>query len=114
MNLWAIGRDPGVWGADASDFKPERFMQMEENGMDLSGGQSDFRMLPFGAGRRRCPGSAMAILTVEFTLAQLLHTFDWRVEGDPSELDMKEACATKMPRQTPLLAYPMLRLPRCP
>eukprot|EP00253_Pinus_taeda_P008683 PITA_08683 len=114
MNLWAIGRDSSVWGADASDFKPERFMQMEENGMDLSGGQSDFRMLPFGAGRRRCPGSAMAILTVEFTLAQLLHTFDWRVEGDPSELDMKEACATKMPRQTPLLAYPMLRLPRCP
>uniref|UniRef100_A0A0G7ZNY6 Cytochrome P450 CYP750A27v1 n=1 Tax=Picea glauca TaxID=3330 RepID=A0A0G7ZNY6_PICGL len=113
MNLWAIGRDPDVWGADASEFNPERFLRVEEHAMDLSGGQSDFRMLPFGAGRRSCPGSAMAILTVEFALAQLLHTFDWRVEGDPSELDMKEACATTMPRQAPLFAYPKLRLPRC-
>jgi 26-hydroxylase len=111
MNLWAIGRDPIVWGKDASEFKPERFLQMEEHGMDLSGGQSDFRMLPFGAGRRSCPGSAMAILTVEYALAQLLHTFDWRVEGDPSELDMKEACATTMPRQAPLFAYPSLKRP---
>jgi len=112
MNLWAIGRDPIVWGKDASEFKPERFLQMEEHGMDLSGGQSDFRMLPFGAGRRSCPGSAMAILTIEFALVQLLHTFDWRVEGDPSELDMKEASATTMPRQAPLFAYPSLRRPR--
>jgi hypothetical protein len=52
----------------------------------------------------------MAILTVEFALAQLLHTFDWRVEGDPSELDMKEACATTMPRQAPLFAYPNILL----
>nr|ACN40389.1 unknown [Picea sitchensis] len=113
INLWAIGRDPIVWGEDASEFKPERFLRVEEHTMDLSGGQSDFRMLPFGAGRRRCPGSAMAILTVEYALAQLLHTFDWKVEGDPSELDMKEACATTMPRQAPLFAYPKLRLPRC-
>nr|ACN40859.1 unknown [Picea sitchensis] len=111
LNVWALGRDPMVWGADASEFKPERFMQVEEHGTDLSGGQSDFRMLPFGAGRRSCPGSAMAILTVQFTLAQLLNTFDWRVEGDPSELDMKEACATTMPRQTPLFAYPSLKRP---
>jgi cytochrome P450 len=112
MNLWAIGRDPTVWGSDASEFKPERFMaQLEEHGMDLSGGQSDFRMLPFGAGRRGCPGSAMAIVSVELSLAQLVHTFDWRVEGDPSELDMREACATTMPRQTPLFAYPSLKRP---
>eukprot|EP00253_Pinus_taeda_P029022 PITA_29022 len=114
MNLWAIGRDPTAWGADALEFKPERFMaQMEEHGMDLSGGQSDFRMLPFSAGRRGCPGSAMAVVSVEFGLAQLVHNFDWRVEGDPSELDMREKSATTMPRQTPLFAYPTLRSPRC-
>jgi len=111
MNLWGIGRDPNVWGPDASEFKPERFV--EEHGMDLTGVQTDYRMLPFGAGRRGCPGSTMAILTVQFVLSQLVHTFDWRVEGDPSQLDMKEACATTMPRQVPLVAYPRLRLPRC-
>lgn len=68
-------------------------------------------ILPFGAGRRGCPGSAMAIVSVEFSLAHLVHTFDWRVEGHPSQLDMTEACVTMMPRQAPLFAYPTMRLP---
>jgi cytochrome P450 len=107
VNVWAIGRDPNVWGTDASEFRPERFMEVEDHGMD----SSDFAMLPFGAGRRGCPGSAMALLTIEFALAHLLHTFDWRVEGDPSQLDMNEACASTMPRQVPLFAHPTFRLP---
>lgn len=53
----------------------------------------------------------MAIPIVELTLAQLLHVFDWRVEGDPSQLDMKEACGASMPRQVPLFCFPSLRLP---
>jgi cytochrome P450 len=110
VNLWAIGRDPNLWGADASEFKPERFMK--EQYIDLIG-QSDFKMLPFGAGRRGCPGYPMAIPIVELTLAQLLHVFDWRVEGDPSQLDMKEACGASMPRQVPLSSFPSLRLPTC-
>lgn len=108
VNLWAMGRDPNLWGADASEFKPERFM--EEEYIDFTG-QSDFKMLPFGAGRRGCPGYPMAIPIVELTLAQLLHVFDWRVEGDPSQLDMKEACGASMPRQVPLFCFPSLRLP---
>jgi cytochrome P450 len=107
VNVWAIGRDPIVWGTDVSEFRPERFMEVEDHGMD----SSDFAMLPFGAGRRGCPGSAMALLTIEFALAHLLHTFDWRAEGDPSQLDMNEACASTMPRQVPLFAHPTLRLP---
>nr|ADE76383.1 unknown [Picea sitchensis] len=110
VNLWAIGRDPNLWGADASEFKPERFMK--EQYIDLIG-QSDFKMLPFGAGRRGCPGYPMAIPIVELALAQLLHVFDWRVEGDPSQLDMKEACGASMPRQVPLSSSPSLRLPTC-
>lgn len=110
VNLWAIGRDPNLWGADASEFKPERFMADEY--IDLTG-QSDFNMLPFGAGRRGCPGYPMAVPIVELTLAQLLHVFDWRVEGDPSQLDMKEECGASMPRQVPLFSFPRLRLPNC-
>jgi len=107
VNVWAIGRDPNVWGAYASTFKPERFMEEEQ--INLTD-QSDFSMIPFGKGRRGGPGASMAIPTIELALAQLLHTFDWRVEGDPSRLDMKEACGVTIPRQVPLCAYPRLRV----
>jgi len=112
VNVWAIGRDPNVWGEDALDFKPERFMHElggRDNSMDFVSGQSDFRMLPFSAGRRGCPGADMAIPMIELALAQLLHLFDWRVEGDPSDLDMTEATGSSMSRQVPLFAFPKLR-----
>eukprot|EP00253_Pinus_taeda_P023701 PITA_23701 len=112
VNVWAIGRDPNVWGADALDFKPERFMHEldgHDNIMDLVLSQSDFRMLPFGAGRRGCPGAGMAIPTVELALAQLLHFFDWRVEGVPSEMDMREVEGVSLSRLVPLHAFPSLR-----
>eukprot|EP00253_Pinus_taeda_P010707 PITA_10707 len=111
VNVWAIGRDPTVWGKDASEFKPERFV--EEFGghndyTDITNTQ-DLRMLPFGAGRRRCPGPPMALPTISLALAQLLHTFNWRVEGDPSQLNMIEAHAMTLPREIPLFAFPNLR-----
>eukprot|EP00253_Pinus_taeda_P006422 PITA_06422 len=108
VNLWAIGRDPTVWGADASEFKPERFMEQEY--INLTG-QSDFKIFPFGSGRRGCPGSPMAIPIVELLLSHLVHPFDWRVEGDASELDMKESSGASMPREVPLFAFPRLRNP---
>eukprot|EP00253_Pinus_taeda_P021278 PITA_21278 len=107
VNVWAIGRDPNVWGADACEYKPERFMKDEHvNSIDLS----DFSMIPFSAGRRGCPGAPMAIPTIELALTQLLHIFNWRVEGDPSQLDMTEVCGSSIPRQVPLIAYPTLRV----
>ena len=69
VNLWAKGRDPNVWGIDASEFKPERFMEDEH--MNLTG-QSDFSMIPFSAGRRGCPGASMAIPTIELAVARLV------------------------------------------
>eukprot|EP00253_Pinus_taeda_P015537 PITA_15537 len=107
FNLWAIGRDPNVWGADSSEFKPERSMQ--EASVDLTGSPSDFRMLPFGSGRRGCPGILMAITMLELSLAQLLHIFDWRVEGD--QVDMREACSAALSRQDPLFAFVTLKMP---
>jgi len=109
VNLWAIGRDPRVWGADdALKFMPERFMQ--EDQIDLKG-TGDFRMIPFGAGRRGCPGVAMASPTIELALAQLVHNFEWKFEGDLSQMDMTEASATTLGRKVPLFAVPSLRLP---
>eukprot|EP00253_Pinus_taeda_P021684 PITA_21684 len=106
VNLWAIGRDPHVWGVDATEFKPERFMEYEH--INLTD-QSDFSMIPFGSGRRGFPGASISIPTIELALAQLLHTFDWKVEGNTSELDMKEVCGVMISRQVPLCAYPTLR-----
>ncbi|KAH9299909.1 hypothetical protein KI387_044605 [Taxus chinensis] len=108
INVWAIGRDPAVW-EDPLTFKPERFMGKD---MDIKG-RSDFRMLPFGGGRRGCPGAQMAIGNMELILAQLMHCFDWRAEGDPSELDMSEALETSLSRKHNLFAVPTLKLLNC-
>lgn len=110
VNLWAIGRDPNVWGADdVLEFKPERFLQEEH--IDLTGTR-DFRMLPFGAGRRGCPGAPMAIPMIELALVQLLHNFEWKFEGDLAQMDMTEAWAATIARQVPLFAIPSARRSR--
>ena len=106
VNVWAIGRDPSVW-EDPLTFKPERFI-----GKDIDIRGRDFEMLPFGAGRRGCPGAGFAIANIELVLAQLVHCFDWDLEGngDPFELDMTEIFRTSNPRKDNLLAVPTLKL----
>jgi cytochrome P450 len=82
---------------------------MEDGHINLTY-QSDFSIIPFGSGRRGCPGASMAIPTIELALGQLLRTFDWRVEGESSQLDMKEACGATILRQVPLCSYLRLRV----
>ncbi|GJN19209.1 hypothetical protein PR202_gb06456 [Eleusine coracana subsp. coracana] len=74
MNAWAIGRDPENWDAP-DDFVPER---------DFKGMDSEF--IPFGAGRRICPGMVFGLANIELVLAALLFHFDWRMpEGMVAE-----------------------------
>ncbi|KAH9288260.1 hypothetical protein KI387_032377, partial [Taxus chinensis] len=103
MNVWAIGRDPAVWD-DPLTFKPERFMGKD---VDIKG--RDFNILPFGAGRRGCPGALMAVGVMELMLAQLMHCFEWTGEGDPSHVDMSEVFKSTLSRKEPLFAIPALR-----
>ena len=73
VNAWAIGRDPEAW-ENPDEFYPERFIG---SSIDMKG--QNFELVPFGAGRRSCPGMIMAIVTVELALANLLYKFDWEM-----------------------------------
>ncbi|KAK7286649.1 hypothetical protein RJT34_21794 [Clitoria ternatea] len=86
VNVWAVARDSVVW-KDPLEFRPERFL---EEDVDIKG--HDFRLLPFGAGRRVCPGAQLGINLVTSMLGHLLHHFWWAPpEGIKSEdIDMGE------------------------
>ncbi|XP_047071090.1 desmethyl-deoxy-podophyllotoxin synthase-like [Lolium rigidum] len=111
VNAWAIGRDVESWGADAEEFKPERFEEAVSCAVDFRG--TDFELVPFGAGRRMCPGIALGLAIMEVALASLLFHFDWELPGDaaPRELDMTEALGITARRKGDLWLHASLRVP---
>nr|AWJ96882.1 cytochrome P450 736A187 [Trifolium nigrescens subsp. petrisavii] len=107
VNSWTLGRDPKVWSDNAEEYYPERF---DNTGIDPQGLQ--FQFLPFGSGRRRCPGMQLGLTTVPFILAQIVHCFNWELPLGISahDLDMTEEFGLTTPRVQKLLAIPTYRL----
>ncbi|XP_010271770.1 PREDICTED: isoflavone 2'-hydroxylase-like [Nelumbo nucifera] len=81
VNLWAIHNDPKIW-EEPRKFKPERFEGLE-------GRRDGFKLMPFGSGRRGCPGGGLAERVVGLALGSLIQCFDWERVGDDL-VDMTE------------------------
>ncbi|XP_076908273.1 cytochrome P450 76T24-like [Bidens hawaiensis] len=102
-NVWAIGRDPKVW-SNPNEFMPERFLEAK---IDYRG--QNFELIPFGAGRRICPGLILAHRELHTVLASLVYNFEWKLEGNmrAQDLDMEEKFGLTLPRNAPLMAIPV-------
>jgi len=96
VNAWAIGRDPEAWESP-EEFRPERFVG---SGVDFRG--QHFQLIPFGAGRRMCPGVNLAMSVVELALANLVARFDWALPEGEAELDMQETAGCSSRNSAPL------------
>ncbi|XP_074294665.1 cytochrome P450 736A117-like [Silene latifolia] len=103
INAWAVQRDPSYW-EDPDMFKPERFLK---SSVDVKGTTVDFNLIPFGGGRRGCPGISFAFASAELTLANLVYNFDWKLpdgaECNPS--NVPEHPGLIVNRRDPLIAF---------
>ncbi|XP_058087528.1 cytochrome P450 71A1-like [Magnolia sinica] len=103
INAFAIGRDPMSW-ENPEEFFPERFMG---SSIDYKG--QDFKLVPFGAGRRSCPGMLFGTVTIELTLANLLYSFNWELPAGlvKENMDMNEAFGIIVHKESALQVVPV-------
>ncbi|XP_039054141.1 cytochrome P450 71A1-like [Hibiscus syriacus] len=104
VNTWAIQRDPKLWDK-AEEFIPDRFLN---SSVEFKGQHIEF--MPFGAGRRGCPGITFAVAGAEYVLANLLYWFDWELPDSQrcEDLDMSDYYALVVRKKVPLRLVPVL------
>ncbi|KAL3604221.1 hypothetical protein D5086_005080 [Populus alba] len=110
INTHGLGRNTKLW-ADVEEFRPERHWPADGSRVEISHG-ADFKILPFSAGKRKCPGAPLGVTLVLMALARLFHCFDWTPpEGlSPEDIDTTEVYGMTMPKAKPLLAMARPRL----
>ncbi|MFS7958904.1 putative cytochrome P450 [Helianthus anomalus] len=96
INAWAIARDPSVW-EEPEEFRPERFLNSP---IDYKG--FGFELIPFGAGRRGCPGIQFAMVVNELVLANLVYKFDLTLAGEEG-MDMTETNGITVHKKRPIV-----------
>ncbi|MED6160677.1 hypothetical protein PIB30_053680 [Stylosanthes scabra] len=107
VNVWSVGRDPKIWD-NPTEFQPERFL-----GKDIDVRGHDYELLPFGAGRRMCPGYPLGLKVIQSSLANLLHGFNWRLPNNmkKEDLNMEEIFGLSTPKKYPLEVVVEARFP---
>ncbi|XP_078169584.1 (+)-menthofuran synthase-like [Carex rostrata] len=105
VNTYAMGRDPEVWD-NPLEYRPERFV---DNPFNYNGNTCE--IVPFGGGRRICPGMQLSLLTMELALANLLWRFDWELPKGmkPEDVDMTEMPSLSLKRKEELELVPKPR-----
>uniref|UniRef100_A0A0D9X3H9 Uncharacterized protein n=1 Tax=Leersia perrieri TaxID=77586 RepID=A0A0D9X3H9_9ORYZ len=106
VNAWALCIDPNFW-ENAEEFMPKRFL----NGMAPDYKGNEFHFLPFGTGRRICPGINFATATIEIMLANLVYRFDWEIPADQvakGGIDMTETFGLTVHRKEKVLLVPRI------
>lgn len=100
VNAWSIARDPKSFD-NPEEFRPERFLN---SALDYKG--TNFQYIPFGSGRRSCPGTHFSLAIKEIALANLVLRFDWTLPGGVrgEDLDMSETTGASIQRVHPLKA----------
>ncbi|KAL5549282.1 hypothetical protein UlMin_004513 [Ulmus minor] len=105
INAWAIQRDPSIWETP-DEFLPERF---ENNPIDFKN-QELTKYIPFGFGRKQCPGITFGIVSIEYLVANILHWFDWKLPGEdtlPEDLHVTEVYGLAVRKKVPLHLVPI-------
>lgn len=106
INAWMIQRDPNIW-AEADRFLPERFLNTHAD-MDVKG--QSYELLPFGSGRRSCPGVGLALQVMHLTLARILQAFELKTHPDAG-VDLEESSGILLSMMHPLQVLVQPRLP---
>ncbi|KAL1547481.1 unspecific monooxygenase [Salvia divinorum] len=103
INIWAISRDPNIW-KNPDRFEPERFL---DNGIDFGG--RHFELIPFGSGRKVCPGMPLASRMLHCMIATLCHNFDWKLEQgtESKQFQREDVFGLVLQKKTPLWAIPI-------
>ncbi|KAF6151066.1 hypothetical protein GIB67_042401 [Kingdonia uniflora] len=109
INTHALGRNTSIWD-NIKEFRPERHLPADGSNsrVEISHGV-DFKILPFSAGKRKCPGAPLGSVFVLMALARLFHCFDWS-PPDGVEIDTTEVYGMTMPKAKPLMAIARPRL----
>ncbi|KAH0751779.1 hypothetical protein KY285_004927 [Solanum tuberosum] len=118
LNIYAINRDSNEW-RNADEFIPERYLvnsgggeenqlAIEPDELEAMKGQN-FCYVPFGGGRRGCPGAGLAAAVLHRTLGVLIQCFDWKIKG-AEKLNMEQGAGFSCAMVHPLICYPVMRV----
>ncbi|KFK29143.1 hypothetical protein AALP_AA7G094400 [Arabis alpina] len=109
VNVYAVMRDPDSW-EDPNEFKPERFLASSISEQDEERREQTLKYIPFGSGRRGCPGANLAYIFIETAVGMMVQCFDWKIKGD--KVNMEEvAGGMNLAMAHPLKCTPVPRAP---